>query len=204
MPADSITEICPTPARGIPGPAGMATRRSNGEGGLSWNEARQRWVGPGLAWIQRYGQAVASAPGSARGPRPRRCTNCVPWCETTTTALPTHHAYTVGEAVEGPGWKHGLVGVDPNTVANRTSLVRTHVITGGLGQSVGLQELTAEEIDEWLAVKAKSLSTDTLQRLLSILRQSIRRAQARDLVKRNVALLCDLPKGQPGRAVQSH
>jgi hypothetical protein len=22
----------------------MATRRSNGEGGLSWNEARQRWV----------------------------------------------------------------------------------------------------------------------------------------------------------------
>ena len=23
----------------------MATRRSNGEGGLSWNEARQRWVG---------------------------------------------------------------------------------------------------------------------------------------------------------------
>ena len=23
----------------------MATRRSNGEGSLSWNEARQRWVG---------------------------------------------------------------------------------------------------------------------------------------------------------------
>jgi integrase len=40
-------------------------------------------------------------------------------------------------------------------------------------------------------------------RLLSILRQSIRRAQARDLVKRNVALLCDLPKGQPGRPSKS-
>ena len=45
--------------------------------------------------------------------------------------------------------------------------------------------------------KAKMLSTDTLHRLLSILRQSIRRAQARDLVKRNVALLCDVPVGPP-------
>ena len=42
-----------------------------------------------------------------------------------------------------------------------------------------------------------------VQRLLSILRQSIRRAQARDPVKRNVALLCDLPKGQPGRPSKS-
>jgi hypothetical protein len=55
------------------------------------------------------------------------------------------------------------------------------------------------EVDEWLATKAETLSTDTLHRLLSILRQSIRRAQARDLVKRNVALLCDVPRGTAGR-----
>jgi integrase len=94
---------------------------------------------------------------------------------------------------------HGLVGRDPNTVANRTSLARTHVIPG-LGKR-RLAELTAEEVDHWLADKAAMLST--LPRLLSILRQSIRRAQARDLVKRNVALLCDLPKGQPGRPSKS-
>ena len=35
------------------------------------------------------------------------------------------------------------------------------------------------------------MSTDTLAKLLSILRHSIRRAQARDLVQRNVALLCE-------------
>ena len=64
-------------------------------------------------------------------------------------------------------------------------------------------ELTAEEVDRWLADKSATLSTDTLRRLLSILRQSIRRAQARDLVKRNVALLCYLPKGQPGRPSKS-
>ena len=114
--------------------------------------------------------------------------------------LPTQRAYTVGDAVET--WLvHGLVGRDPNTVANRTSLAQTHVIPG-LGKR-RLAELTAAEIDRWLADKATTLSTDTLQRLLSILRQSIRRAQARDLVKRNVALLCDLPKGQPGRPSKS-
>ena len=96
---------------------------------------------------------------------------------------------------------HGLVGRDPNTVANRTSLARTHVIPG-LGKR-RLAELTAEEIDSWLADKTKTLSTVTLERLLSILRHSIRRAQARDLVKRNVALLCDLPKGQSGRPSKS-
>jgi integrase len=35
------------------------------------------------------------------------------------------------------------------------------------------------------------------------LRQSIRRAQARDLVKRNVALLCDVPRGTAGRPSKS-
>ena len=97
-----------------------------------------------------------------------------------------------------PGY---CVGREPNTVANRTILARTHVIPG-LGRR-RLTELTAEEVDRWLADKAARLSTDTLRRLLSILRQSIRRAQARDLVKRNVALLCDLPKGQPGRPSKS-
>lgn len=47
------------------------------------------------------------------------------------------------------------------------------------------------------------MSTDTLAKLLSILRQSIRRAQARDLVQRNVALLCEAPKGRSGRPSKS-
>ena len=77
----------------------------------------------------------------------------------------------------------------------------THVIPA-LGPR-NLAQLSAEEVDQWLATKAKTLSTDTLHRLLSILRQSIRRAQARDLVKRNVALLCDVPRGTAGRPSKS-
>jgi site-specific recombinase XerD len=66
-----------------------------------------------------------------------------------------------------------------------------------------LAELTADEVDRWLTGESGQLSTDTLAKLLSILRQSIRRAQARDLVQRNVALLCEAPKGTVGRPSKS-
>jgi response regulator of citrate/malate metabolism len=95
-------------------------------------------------------------------------------------------------------WPHRT---QESTVVNRTILARTHVIPA-LGARK-LAQLSADEVDQWLAAKAKTLSSDTLHRLLSILRQSIRRAQARDLVKRNVALLCDVPRGTAGRPSKS-
>jgi hypothetical protein len=102
-------------------------------------------------------------------------------------ALPTEHrTYTVREAVES--WlEHGLTGRNERTVTNRTILAQTHVIPAL--ESRRLVDLTPEEVDAWLAAKSETPSTDTLHRLLSILRRSIRRAQARELVRRNVALL---------------
>ena len=47
------------------------------------------------------------------------------------------------------------------------------------------------------------LSTSTLQVLRSILKRSVTRAQARDKVKRNVVLLCDIPLGRQGRPSKS-
>jgi integrase len=176
----------------------MTTRRSNGEGGLSWNEARQRWVGRASLGYNADGKRRIGTVSARTKTEAKNKLRAL--LRDHDDGLPTQRAYTVGDAVEN--WLvHGLVGRDPNTVANRTSLARTHVIPG-LGKRQ-LAELTAEEVDRWLAYKATTLATDTLQRLLSILRQSIRRAQARDLVKRNVALLCDLPKGQPGRPSNS-
>jgi integrase len=66
-----------------------------------------------------------------------------------------------------------------------------------------LRELSADDIDRWIAGKAKTLSTDTLRILHSIVRRSITRAQARDKVKRNVVLLCDVPQGRRGRPSKS-
>ncbi len=104
--------------------------------------------------------------------------------------------FTVAEATES--WlTNGLAGRSPATVENRRVLAQTHLIPA-LGRRQ-VADLTASEIDGWLAGCATRLSTDTVRRLLSILRASLRRAQARDLVSRNVALLCDPPRGRVGR-----
>ncbi|MGH3517750.1 MAG: site-specific integrase, partial [Haloechinothrix sp.] len=59
-----------------------------------------------------------------------------------------------------------------------------------------LRDLTADEVDEWLAEKARTLVTSTVRNLRSILRRAIKRAQGRDRVGRNVVLLTDCPVGQ--------
>ncbi|GAA1519014.1 hypothetical protein GCM10009827_037800 [Dactylosporangium maewongense] len=66
-----------------------------------------------------------------------------------------------------------------------------------------LKDLTATDVDRWLADRAKVLSTATLGSLFSCLKRALRRAMARGHVSRNVTALCDLPKGQPGRPSKS-
>ncbi len=104
--------------------------------------------------------------------------------------------YTVADAVND--WlAYGLAGRSPETVKACTTLCRTHVIPA-LGARK-LRELSADDVDRWLAAKAKTLSTRTLEGIRSCLNRSVRRAMARDKVKRNVVELCAVPTGQPGR-----
>ena len=58
-------------------------------------------------------------------------------------------------------------------------------------------------MDRWLADKAKILATSTLQTLHQCLNRTVKRAMARDMVKRNVVELCSVPKGQAGRPSKS-
>ena len=78
----------------------------------------------------------------------------------------------------------------------RSELTRTSFPALGARK---LRELSADDVDRWLADKAKTLSTDTLHKLHSILKRSVTRAQARDKVKRNVVLVCEIPEGRDGR-----
>ena len=94
-----------------------------------------------------------------------------------------------------------MPGRDQDTIAKCTILANTHVIPA-LGARK-LRELSADDVDRWLAEKAKPLSTNTLANLHSILKRSVTRAQKRDKVKRNVVLLCDIPQGQRGRPSKS-
>jgi integrase len=63
--------------------------------------------------------------------------------------------------------------------------------------------VTADDVDKWLADKAQLLSTRTLQEVRSVLKRAVTRAQARDKVKRNVVLLCEVPQGRTVRPSKS-
>ncbi len=104
--------------------------------------------------------------------------------------------YTVERAVND--WlTYGLNGRDPRTVESYAILCRKHVIPA-LGKRK-LRDLSAEDVDRWLADKAKTLSTRTLQIIRSCLNRALKRAMARDKVKRNVVELCSVPAGKAGR-----
>ncbi len=177
----------------------MATRRNSGEGSLSWSESRQRWIGcVSLGYFPNGKRRIGTVSAKTKTEARSKLRALIRDQEDGMTIV--QRGYTVSDAVES--WlKHGMTGRDPNTLANRVSLAKTHLIPA-LGRR-RLADLSAEAVDAWLASKVGSLSSETLARLLGIMRASIRRAQARDYVKRNVALLCDPPKGRVGRPSKS-
>jgi len=65
--------------------------------------------------------------------------------------------------------------------------------------AIKVKALSADDVEKWLDGLAGRLSTRSLQGVHSILRRSIRQAQVRDKVVRNVAELVATPKGRPGR-----
>lgn len=174
----------------------MVSRRSRGEGGLYWDKARQRWIGAVDVGFsvegkrrRRYVSGTTKTEAKAKLQQALR--------DQTESLRAESRSLTVKGAVED--WlDHGMVGKEASTVQNRRTLAEHHVFPA-LGQRK-LVELTTRDIDLFLAHKATTLSTSTVARLLSILRRSIRRAQAQDLIRRNVALLSDAPRGQAGRA----
>jgi integrase len=96
---------------------------------------------------------------------------------------------------------YGLHGRSKATVEKYRILSQTHIVSA-LGARK-LRELTATDVDRWLADKAKVLSTRTLRELHQCLNRAINRAMARDLVARNVVGLCGVPRGRAGRPSKS-
>lgn len=184
----------------------MTKRRSRGDGGLRWSESRQRWIGEVTIGYRPNGKRIVKTVSDknktdAKGKldKLRR--------EYEDDELSTGNSYTVADAVRG-FLKYGLTDKSKATVDKITSLADTHIIP-----DLGRRELrnttrkrhllTADDVDEWLLKKAKVLSTRTLREVRSILLRSIKRAQKREGVRRNVVLLCDCPTGQEGRPSRS-
>ena len=79
----------------------MATRRSNGEGSLSWNEARQRWVGRASLGYNADGKRRIGTV-SARTKTEARTKLRALLCDHD-DGLPTQRTYTVGDAFGSHG-----------------------------------------------------------------------------------------------------
>ena len=104
--------------------------------------------------------------------------------------------YTVADAISD-FLDQGLKGKSAETVGNYRSLAGNHLIP--YFGAAKLKKLTADELDTWMDDRAEELSTRTLRLIHQILERTIRHAQARDKVRRNVASLILVPDGQEGR-----
>ena len=177
----------------------MTARRSRGDGGLSWDSARQRWVASLTVGYTPSGKRIVKrGRGRTKTEAKRKLREILRDYED--GLVTTGHGYTVADAVRD--WlAFGLSGRDQGTITKCTILANTHVIPG-LGARK-LRELSADDVDKWLAEMAQTLSTRSLREVQSVLKRAITRAQARDKVKRNVVLLCDIPKGRDGRPSKS-
>jgi hypothetical protein len=89
----------------------------------------------------------------------------------------------------------GLKGKSKSTVDNYKSMAGNNLIPQ-IG-TIKLKELTADRLDVWVDERAGELSTRSLRLIHQILERSIRHAQARDKVRRNVASLITFPRGRP-------
>lgn len=173
----------------------MTKRRSRGDGGLHWDESRQRWIATASLGYDASGKRITKrGSGRTKTEAKAKLKDIIRTFDDGLAVEPTH--YTVAEAVTD--WlEYGLADRDEETRKNYVSLANNHVIPD-LGARK-LRQLSADDVDRWLARKAKKLATRTLRSLHSILNRSVKRAMARDKVKRNVVELCTVPTGQKGR-----
>ena len=175
------------------------TRRARGDGGLHWDEHRQRWIATTtIGYDGRGKRVVRKASGRTRTEAKNKLRDLLRDQADGLTAGVT--GYTVRHAVED--WlAHGLGRQSAATVTKYRHLCAKHVLPA-LG-AWKLRDLSAAEVDQWLAELSLSHSTRTVQEIRACLNRSVKRAMARDKVKRNVVELTEVPTGQPGRRSKS-
>ncbi|MFF1482054.1 tyrosine recombinase XerC [Streptomyces sp. NPDC058301] len=177
----------------------MTNRRSRGDGGLHWDDKRQRWIATASLGFNPSGtRIVKRGSGRTKTEAKNKLKEILRDFEDGLAIAP--NGYTVKNAVDD--WlAYGLAGREQGTIGTNTSLCKRHVIAA-LGARK-LRDLSAEDVDKWLAAKSKVLSTRSLRAIHSCLNRAVKRAMARDKVKRNVVELCSIPTGRPGRPSKS-
>ncbi|MEU0156762.1 site-specific integrase, partial [Micromonospora fulviviridis] len=177
----------------------MTTRRARGEGGLHWDEARQRWIATITVGYTPAGKRIVRK-GSGKTKTEARAKLREKIRDYEDGLALVQDGHTVADALND--WlTYGLSNQSESTKSNYTTLVRSHIISD-LGARK-LRDLSATDVDRWLMGKSQHLSTRTLRLLHSLLNRAVNRAMARDKVKRNVVALCAVPTGRTGRPSKS-
>lgn len=167
-------------------------RRGSGEGSLYWQESRQRWVAQVTVGFEGEGRRMV---------RRARCHTKTEARDKLREMLrdleddvqPSKPNYTVAEAMED--WlTYGLGRQGSATIKKYRSLSATHIVRF-LGKRKS-RELTARQVELWLANRAEVLGSEPLRRVHACLNRAVRRAMALDLVKRNVVELVEVPRGK--------
>lgn len=174
-------------------------RRRPGEGGVYWNEQRQRWIAEKTVGYDGRGKRIVrKASGRSEAAALRALDRRVKDYESGLVRGSEH--YRVDQAVEE--WlDHGQGDVDPATVKRYRSLCKTHIVPRLGGRK--LRELDPAEVDEWLAGLSEVMATSSLRLVKWCLSSSVTRAMKRGLVGRNVVDLCKTPRGRGGRKSKS-
>lgn len=177
----------------------MTARRSRGEGGLHWDESRQRWIATVTVGFDGRGKRITrKASGTTKTAAKDKLKELLRDHDDGVAATPS--SYTVTDAVRD--WlAYGLADRSAATIANYRTIAETRIVAP-LGRR-RLRDLSAEDVDRWLRAQARDVSTRTLRLMHSILNRAVTRAMARDKVRRNVVTLCAVPTGQAGRPSKS-
>ena len=133
----------------------MTKRRSKGDGSLFWDSTRQRWIAEVTVGYTPGGRRIVRrASDRTKTAAQRKLKEIIRDYED--GLVMDGYGYTVADAVRD--WlAFGLSGRDSDTLAKCTILANSHVIPA-LGARK-LRDLSADDVDKWLAEKAQILST---------------------------------------------
>ena len=173
-------------------------RRTRGEGGVYWNESRQRFIATRVVGYGDRGKAIRkTGAGKSRTAALDNLRLRVREYERGLAA--GSDKVTVNDAVQD--WiLYGQGQVDDATVTTREFMC-AH-IDAGIGD-VLLRKLTAKHVEKLLRSMVATHSTRTIADVRACLNAVVKRAMTRELVDRNVVELVVTPRGTRGRKSKS-
>jgi integrase len=167
-------------------------RRGRGEGGISYDKTNKAYIATVSLGLAPDGTRVRR---TVRGRTKTQAKDRLQEVRDEIKAgVRTSPTYTIEDCVKD--WLASLER-DPHTMETVTGQAQKWIYPR-IGAKK-LRRFKVDDADKFFREIAPFLSKRSLVMIKSTLRRSIRRAQARDLIGRNVIDLIDLPPGRPGR-----